>query len=575
MHPQGKSTSQWAYHWLDMRQLLVPAIVFGMVFTPCALAQQAPPQNPAALGDVARKQREQKFGPADDSKNAQSTQTTKSLAEIAREQQARKRLEVKITEKDSKELFGAIEEILTFASGDSGLPRHAAVGYRLLAQEDLTRFLSDALSQHEAAQRLAQSELVLKKFGYLPREFAFKKSLMDLHTKDTLAFYDPRAKTMNLMNWVDLEHQSPIMAHELTHALQDQNYNLLKWQKDRTAQAPAKMSVAVSDSEENSARSAVLEGQAMIVFYDYLLKPHGRTLANTPDAVDFIEGTVAASYDTSVVIHDAPLVMKDTLMFPYREGLAFELALLKKGGPELAFAGALTRPPWDTHEILEPEAYLSRQKRPFVALPDLSDLLAGKYQAYDSGTLGQLDVRILSQQYGTENDMFTVTSGWQGGSFVVVKSTSSVKDGPATTADLALLYVSQWKTWESAERFAEVYKKSLSKRYTMKDEQFSDHQSCAVGSAPCGVVWTLHAGTEEGPVTVEIWPGNLVIIAQSFDDETTGKLRDAVLHYVPDGKVKQSARDLSLRLYELPAFRALQQRVQSELLESFSRFQVK
>jgi hypothetical protein len=295
----------------------------------------------------------------------------------------------------------------------------------------------------------------------------------------------------------------------------------------------------------------------------------GRTLADTPGAVAMIEGSVAQSYDTSIVVHSGPLVLKDTMIFPYREGLTFELALLKKGGPKLAFAGALANPPWDTHEILEPEAYLSEHKRPFVALPEIGRLLAGRYEAYDSGTLGQLDVRILSQEYGTENDMFTVTAGWEGGSFVVVKRATPANETPKSTADLAVLYVSRWKTAEAAQRFAEVYRKSLGKRFTLKDDSAQEPGSCT--GPGCNALWRSRVNTDEGPVFTEVWPKNLVIITESFDDETVSQLRQAVLNYVPDGKGRQAASDLSLRLYELPAFRALQQKLHTELLESLSQ----
>ena len=554
------------------RCLRLLAIFYSLLILAFPVAsQQSPsePQEPISLGDMARRQKGTKAGPSDDA----AAQSSRSLADLARERQAKKKVEIKITESDSKELFAAIDEVLDFASHDSGMPRHSTVKYRLLGQEDVARRMSEALSENEAAQKLAQDELVLKKLGYLPRDFGLKKSLVDQSAREILAFYEPKTKTMNLTNWVELGLQRPIMAHELTHALQDQNYNLQKWHAKSPGHAGPKMNVEAAESEEGSARSAVIEGQAMIVLYDYLLAPAGRTLADTPRAVEFVEGSVAESYDTSIVIHNGPLVLKDTLIFPYREGLAFELALLKKGGTEMAFAEAFARPPWDTHEILEPEAWLSRQKRPFVALPDIAGALTDRYEAYDSGTLGQLDVRILAQQYGTENDMFVVSVGWQGGSYVVVKRASAPKT-TNSTADLAVLYVSQWKTPEAARRFAEVYRKSLAKRLVVRDD-INQPAACAPGSAGCGALWASRVVTDEGPIFVEVWPKNTVIITQSFDDETVDQLRKRVLSFVPDGKTKQAASDLSLRLYELPAFRAAQRKLQDELVDSFLQHQTK
>src|SRR5258708_7606230 len=239
----------------------------------------------------------------------------------------------------------------------------------------------------------------------------------------------------------------------------------------------------------------------------------------------------------------------------------------------MAFAEAFARPAWDTHEILEPEAWLSRRKRPFVARRDRAGARTDGYEAYDSGTLGQLDVRIRAQQYGTENDMFVVSAGWEGGYYVVVKRACGPKT-TTSTSDRAVLYVSQWKTPEAARRFAEVYRKSLAKRLVVRDD-INQPAACAPGSAGCGALSASRVVTDEGPIFVEVWPKNTVIITQSFEDSTVDQLRRMVLSFVPDGKTKQAASDLSLRLYELPAFRAAQRKLQDELVDAFVKGRTK
>ena len=44
-------------------------------------------------------------------------------------------------------------------------------------------------------------------------------------------YYDVKTKTVNLLNWLDAEQQKPVLAHELTHALQDQSFGIEKWMK--------------------------------------------------------------------------------------------------------------------------------------------------------------------------------------------------------------------------------------------------------------------------------------------------------------------------------------------------------
>lgn len=375
---------------------------------------------------------------------------------------------------------------------------------------------------------------------------------------------------MNLLNWVGLEQQRPIMAHELTHALQDQNYDLMTWEsRPRRQMAAVAMRADSNEGEGTSARRAVVEGQAMVVYVDYLLKPYGRTLGDTPSAMEFVKDRMAQSYDTSLVVKNAPLLFKESAMFPYREGLMFELELLKKGGTKMAFADAFARPPADTHEILEPKAYLAGEKMPNVNIPDLKVMLAGNYEPYDTGSMGQLDVRIMAQQFGTENDRDSIAPNWDGGSYVAVKR-ATAKQGTTTTADIALLYLSRWKTPEAAQRFIDVYKKSLAKRVTVNGE-VPWQPTCAAGTPKCTPLWAVRVNTSEGPVFMELAQNNTVLISHSFDESTAALLRQAVLLRGPVAKTSASAGDLSLRLQELPLFQAFQAELGRELITAIAK----
>ena len=542
-------------------------------------APQTAPTPQKSLADIVREQRAKTNGasanPAAPSPTSQPS-TQKSLGEIARELATNKRAEVKVTESDSKKLFAEIDEILGFASQDSGLPRRTPVRHQLVGQDDVQRHAANVLADSAETQRIARSEVVLKKFGYLPRDFSLKNYLVTASTQGLGGFYDFKSKTMNLVNWVGLEEQRPIMAHELTHALQDQNYNLMTWQL--RPQYVSSMRVSSEDAVESSARRAVVEGQAMIVYFDYLLKPYGRTLGDTPDARDFIRDKMASTYDTALVVRNAPLLLKEVALFPYREGLLFELELLTKGGTEMAFAGAFVRPPVNTHEILEPAAYIQREKTPAVSIADLTPVLAGNYEPYDSGSMGQLDVRILAQQLGCENDMFSIAPEWQGGAYVAVqrkvagRTPDSPKDSPISTADLALLYVSRWKTPEAAHRFMEIYRKSLVKRVMVSDEKPWLPAGCS-SEAECARHNAVRVNTEEGPIFLELLADDTVFIAHSFSEDTANSLRQVVLRRQAGG-TKTASADLSLRLLEIPSVQAFQEQVGREILGSPARLQL-
>jgi hypothetical protein len=522
---------------------------------------------------VARQQRARKNGDSGQTNpvTEQPRATTgASLAERAEKQRAKREAEVKVNADDIQKLSAEINEIMDFASRDSGLARRSAVKHQLVSQDDVKLHTAAALAGLEETQRMARSEIVLKKFGYLPRDFNLREFLVTASPKSLGGYYEFKTKTINLVNWVGLEEQRPILAHELTHALQDQNYDLMSW--EHRAPHPAAMRVNADEAGESVARRAVVEGQAMIVYLDYLLKPYGRTLGDTPGAMEYVKDKLTATYDTSLVIRNSPLLLKDVGLFPYREGLVFELELLQKGGTSQAFAGAFAHPPATTHEIIEPKAYLEGEKTPALTVPDLSGLLADKYEVYDSGSVGQLDVRILAQQLGSENDMFTVTPGWNGGAYVAVKRkpAAGAENAPVSTGEIALLYVSRWKTGATARRFMDVYQKSLPKRTGVSDSKPWVPAACAGGS-PCPALLATRVSTNEGPVFLELLPNNTVFIAHTFPEEIANSLRQVVLGQGTHRPSQAAGRELNVQLQEMAAFQAFQQRVGRDIWESLPK----
>lgn len=308
---------------------------------------------------------------------------------------------------------------------------------------------------------------------------------MKANGKQIAAYYDDETKTISMLNWIPLERQAPILAHELTHALQDQNYDLKAWLNagQATPQAGEKKdSEPEIDDDSAGARRAAVEGQAQVVFVDYILAPLGRSLQNTPGLIYQMEEPAVKASADSQLLHDAPMILREVGTFPYREGLIFEGELLAKGGKAMAFSGVFARPPRNTHEVLQPTAYINREKLSPIRIPDVQQILSDKYAAYDSGGIGELDVRALLKTYGNRKEAETLAGSWQGGAYVAFRRTAKTTAETLTTADLSLLYVSRWKSPASAERFARVYATAIAQRYQSATPQAV--ASCAGPSAP-------------------------------------------------------------------------------------------
>ena len=499
---------------------------------------------------------------------AQQPDSGQSLGDVARKLRKDTTNEVKMTDADTKKLFESVDRIFAFAADDTGMPKHAAVKRRLVSKDDVEKYAAAQMAKEDFKKNFAQEELSLKKFGFLPRDFNLQQFLVKSTGQQIAAYYDDESKTISMLNWVPPDRQEPILAHELTHALQDQNYDLAKWMKPAPKPAGKQVnSNAPVDGDSQIARKAVVEGQAMVVYVDYMLKPVGRNLEDTPGLIYQMEEPAVKAVIDSQMMHDAPMILREMGGFPYQEGLIFEGELLHKGGKKMAFAGAFARPPRNSHEVLQPEAYINGDKLPAVRIPDMQAALNHEYDVCDSGGIGELDVRALLKQYGERKIADELSAAWQGGSYMTFrKKDKEVAEIAPSTADVALLYVSRWKTPQAAEWFASFYARAVSQRYRTATVQ--PVPACSGDNCPVSIA---QISTEEGAVIVEHWKDNSVVVSESFDPETAARLRVALrenssavhAEFLPQ-------QEIGLRLFEIPAFQTFAEQVGDQIAKEMS-----
>ena len=422
--------------------------------------------------------------------------------------------------KQGKELFRSVDEILKFASDDTTLPIHHEVKRRLAKRDEVQSYIEKSMKEDKDAKRLERSSAVLKKFGLIPRTFDLQAFLVTMLREQVAGYYDAKTKTVNLLNWVDLEQQKPVLAHELTHALQDQSFAIEKWMKgsapgdDKDDKGPSPDDI--KNDEETTARQAVVEGQAMAVLLDYSLAPQGLTMLDSPQIVEALKQGMLVGTPDAPAFRDAPIFLKEELTFPYRYGLDFTRALLQSGGKELAFAGAFKDPPKTTREIMEPETYLAHEKLEPMKMIDMEkDFKA--YEPFDIGAMGEFDVDILIEQYAGQKTAAALYPSWRGGYYFAGRPKQD------KSAPISVLYVSRWSTPASASQFAAVYAKSLAQRY-QKHQALTDDGKVADDAPPPDSWRTLrgrHAWlTEEGVVWIEV-RGDSILISESLDEATT------------------------------------------------------
>jgi len=428
-----------------------------------------------------------------------------------------------VSPKQAKELFRSVDEILQFASQDTGLPIQHKVKRRLAKRDEVQSYIERSIKEDKDAKRLERSSAVLKKFGLLPRNFDLSNFLVAMLREQVAGYYDIKTRTVNLLNWVDAEQQKPVLAHELTHALQDQSFNIEKWIKgsaednDRKKNDPSPDDIA--NDEESSARQAVIEGQAMVVLLDYSLAPQGKKTLDSPQIVEALEQGMLQGTADSPKFRDAPMFLKEELTFPYRYGLDFTRALLKAGGQELAYAGAFRDPPKTTREIMEPKTYLAHEKLEPMKMIDMEKDFKD-YEPFDIGAMGEFDVDILVEQYAGRDEANAIYPGWRGGYYFAGKPKAD------KSAPIAVLYVSRWSSAAKAAEFAAVYAKSLAQRY--QKQQAVGTEGKVAEDAPPADSWRTLRGrhawlTEEGVVVIAV-RGDTILISESLDDQTTKRV---------------------------------------------------
>jgi hypothetical protein len=166
------------------------------------------------------------------------------------------------------------------------------------SRAEIEQMLIKNLNENTTPAQLHAAEVTLKKLGLAPADFQYRALMIRLLTEQVAGYYDPKSREFHLADWIDLDGQKPIMAHELTHALQDQHFNLRRfehWPK--------------GDSDAELAAHALIEGDATLAMALYV--------ANNPlRALAFLK-SLEASGLKSEELDKAPRALRETLLFPY------------------------------------------------------------------------------------------------------------------------------------------------------------------------------------------------------------------------------------------------------------------
>jgi hypothetical protein len=344
-----------------------------------------------------------------------------------------------------KELCGTANRIAQELTKISGMPLHHEVPCDFITKEKINEFLNKRVKEVAKPEEIRAEELTLKMFGLVPQDFDLAKNTVDLLTEQAAAFYDYDKKKLFITESTPEDTQEPVLAHELSHALADQNFNLARFIRQGR-----------KSDDGASARLAVMEGQATWLMSEYLARKNGQSLKDSPALVAMMSnlsdsGGGSGQYP---VYENSPLYLRLTLVFPYTKGMLFQNAVFQRDG-QYGFAEVFRRPPLSTHQIIHPEEYFANRKPTEPDLPNPH--LPHGYKGLVGGTLGELEHGVLLEQYAGKERAAAIAPHWRGSTFELRENKKA--------NSVVLLYAVEWDSEDAARQYFAAYREALGKKW--------------------------------------------------------------------------------------------------------------
>ncbi len=325
-----------------------------------------------------------------------------------------------------------------------GLDFLRPVTYKEIPRAELPAILRQKLAQQVPDQEFGDTSVSLAALGLLPAGLDLKKTYLDLLGEQIGAFYDQHSAELFTFSGQPLDNgqNRVILAHELTHALEDQHFQL------------ARLPLETKGNDDRAlAASALVEGDATLVMSSYML---GDLSASS------LKDTLAGSFSTDMrQIASAPRYLRETLLFPYLRGQEFCQALYQTGGWN-ALAEAFRHPPESTAEILHPERFLAHPDHPSTTIQLPGGTLLGQ-TPIGNNVLGEFGVRqLLTRWLKDDAGADRIAAGWTADRYLVY--------GDAKAS--SYVWESAWSSPAAAAEFAEAAERCWRERFGLPANAF-------------------------------------------------------------------------------------------------------
>jgi hypothetical protein len=343
------------------------------------------------------------------------------------------------------ELCEISQQAIVHASKIRGLSLKETVPCVVQDKPEVEAFLQETIKVDLPPKKLQMEEVAYRSIGLIPDSFNYATTLVEFLVSQIGGYYDPKRKQFIMAAWLPAAVQFGVAVHELTHALQDQHYGLLKI-IDRKS----------GTTDTDIAISALVEGDASAVMFDYERSKAGQPALRYESSVDAlilmqVLGATMGSGDGEI-----PDSLKALLIFPYSSGLRFVHALLRTGG-YTEVSKAYQRLPNSTREVLHPQEYRAGTFTP--SIPELSQLESAThtYLPEYSDVLGEFGISsLLSGEAPSRAVASEAAMGWIGDRVGVF---------PVQAGKRLVSWLTRWESKTDAEQFLQAYQKFIQARY--------------------------------------------------------------------------------------------------------------
>jgi hypothetical protein len=344
------------------------------------------------------------------------------------------------------EFLKAADEVLAQMSQILHLPIREPLKKSLRSKQEIRDYIvRDEKEDLTDAERYADDRTT-EAFGLIPKGFPLDSFMLDVLTDQVAGLYDPKGKEFYIADWIPADQQREVMAHELTHALEDQSFHIDPWIK------AARPNI---DAEE--ARQAVSEGSALAAMVDYSLRDQKVGVRDLPNVGMMIRSGAVAEMDKDPTLAKAPGYIRDSLLFPYLAGTDFSQQFLKAHSGWQDLNLLFKNPPVSTQQIMHPALYLTGVLPREVTLPEWKGLAPANWKFLEENVLGEFSLNEVLKQFLGEQAANELAPMWTGDRYATFEDAESKQTRLVLRLDL--------DSPEDAARFFGRYSELLELKY--------------------------------------------------------------------------------------------------------------